>query len=113
MPPARATAAAVDPDVLDCLLDVLDPELGLNVVDLGLVYQATRTGDAIQVAMTLTARACPLGGLIVEEARENLQRRFRDVPSIDVSLVWDPPWNPDFITDRGRKLLGRPPRSEF
>lgn len=111
MNPARATAA--DPDVLDCLLDVLDPELGLNVVDLGLVYRASRTGDAIQVAMTLTTRACPLGGLIVEEAREHLQRRFRDAPSIDVSLVWDPPWSPNLITERGRELLGHSPRSEI
>lgn len=110
---ARASAAAVDQDVLDCLVDVLDPELGLNVVDLGLVYHASRTSGAVQVAMTLTARACPLGGLIVEEAREHLQRRFRDVPSIDVSLVWDPPWSPDFITDRGRELLGHSPRSKF
>jgi metal-sulfur cluster biosynthetic enzyme len=63
--------------------------------------------------MTLTTRACPLGGLIVEEAREHLQRRFRDVPSIDVSLVWDPPWSPHLITERGRELLGHSPRSEI
>ncbi|QRM27660.1 metal-sulfur cluster assembly factor [Microvirga sp. VF16] len=113
MKAAHTTALAVDPDVLECLLDVLDPELGLSVVDLGLVYGASRTSDAIQVAMTLTTRACPLGGMIAEDARERLQRRFRDVSSIDVSLVWDPPWSPDLITDRGRRLLGRSPRSDF
>lgn len=113
MSAARTTALAADPDVLECLLDVLDPELGISIVDLGLVYRASRTTDAIQVVMTLTTRACPLGGMIAEDARERLQRRFRDALSIDVSLVWDPPWSPDLITDRGGGLLGRPPRSEF
>lgn len=68
--PTRSTVPAADPDVLECLRDVLDPELGLSVVDLGLVYRASRTSDAIHVAITLTTRACPLGGMIVEDARE-------------------------------------------
>ncbi len=101
----------LDPDVLNCLTDVLDPEIGLSVVDLGLVYQARRTPDAVAVALTLTTRACPLGGMIMEEARERLAHRFKDVPRIDIRLVWDPAWKPDFITARGQELLGRAPRT--
>ena len=102
---------ALDPDVLNCLTDVLDPEIGLSVVDLGLVYQARRTTDAVEVALTLTTRACPLGEMIVEEARERLAHRFQDAPRIDIRLVWDPVWKPDFITARGQELLGHAPRT--
>ncbi|WP_046868532.1 metal-sulfur cluster assembly factor [Microvirga massiliensis] len=105
-----ATRSSLDPDVLDCLSDVLDPEIGLSIVDLGLVYRAERTANGIDVAMTLTTRSCPLGEMITEDARERLYRRFQDCPRVDVSLVWDPPWHPDRVTDRGRELLGRPPR---
>jgi metal-sulfur cluster biosynthetic enzyme len=99
----------LDPDVLDCLLEVMDPEVGLSVVDLGLVYQAARGDEGIEVALTLTTRACPLGEMIIEDARERLSRRFQDVPRVVVSLVWSPPWNPDRITDRGLELLGHRP----
>lgn len=99
--------SALDPEILDCLMDVMDPEIGLSIVDLGLVYQANRTPEAVQVALTLTTRACPLGEMIVEEARERLTRRFQDASQVDVGLVWDPLWKPDFITARGQELLGR------
>ncbi|MDC7785163.1 metal-sulfur cluster assembly factor [Rhodoplanes sp. TEM] len=108
---AGLVAPPLDPDVIDGLKDVLDPEVGLSVVDLGLVYEARRTADAVTVALTLTARACPLGEMILEDARDALAERFPDVSRIDVALVWDPPWDPDRITDRGLALLGRPPRS--
>jgi metal-sulfur cluster biosynthetic enzyme len=104
------TRSALDPDVLECLQAVLDPEVGLSVVDLGLVYHASREANAIEVALTLTTRACPLGEMIVEDVRERLGHWFQDVSRVDVKLVWEPTWNPDFITDRGLELLGRPPR---
>jgi metal-sulfur cluster biosynthetic enzyme len=100
----------LDPDVLDCLLEVMDPEVGLSVVDLGLVYRAERGDEGVEVALTLTTRACPLGEMIVEDACERLAHSFQDVPRVAVTLVWDPPWNPDRITDRGLELLGHRPR---
>lgn len=100
----------LDPDVRDCLLDVLDPEVGISVVHLGLVYRAVRTRERIDVDLTLTARTCPLAGMIAEEARVCLQRRFNDCPTIEVRLVWSPAWSPDRITDRGLALLGHPVR---
>jgi metal-sulfur cluster biosynthetic enzyme len=109
--PRRPTGTEpLDPDVLDCLLEVMDPEVGLSVVDLGLVYRASRSDDGIAVALTLTPRACPLGEMIVEDARGRLARRFQHVPQVAVGLVWSPPWNPDRITDRGLELLGHRPR---
>jgi metal-sulfur cluster biosynthetic enzyme len=97
---------ASDPEVLEALRGVVDPEVGVNIVDLGLVYRAERTTDAIDVAMTMTTRACPLGEMMLEEARAALVRRFPDVPRIATSLVWDPPWTPTMMTEQGRQQLG-------
>jgi len=101
----------LDPGVLECLQAVMDPEVGLSIVDIGLVYSAIRQPEHIAVAITLTTRSCPLGEMIVEEIREKLAQRFQDTPHIDVHLVWDPPWTPDLITDHGLELLGRRPRN--
>lgn len=107
---SRAANQPLDPDLLECLVDVMDPEIGLSVVDLGLIYRATHDENGINVALTLTTRACPLGEMIIEDARERLASRFPDSPRIGFDLVWQPPWNPDRITDRGRELLGRQPK---
>jgi metal-sulfur cluster biosynthetic enzyme len=100
--------ASLDPDILDALRAVIDPEVGLSIVDLGLVYHAVRMPDAITVAITLTTRACPLGRMIVSEAEAHLRQRFPDADMVDVELVWEPPWKPDRITEHGRVLLGHP-----
>jgi metal-sulfur cluster biosynthetic enzyme len=96
----------LDPDVCACLGEVIDPELGVNIVDLGLVLAATRTAGAIEVAFTLTSRACPLGSLISDEVTEALRAAFPDAGSIVAQLVWDPPWSHEMVTDRGFELLG-------
>lgn len=103
-------AQPLDSDILDCLQDVMDPEIGLSVVDLGLVYHADRTDSGIEVALTLTTRACPLGEMIIEDARGRLMAGFPNAPSVVVNLVWSPSWSPDRITSRGRALLGHAPR---
>ncbi|SFJ04000.1 Metal-sulfur cluster biosynthetic enzyme [Bosea sp. OK403] len=100
----------LDPDLLECLVGVMDPEIGLSVVDLGLVYRATRDESGIDVALTLTSPACPLGEMILEDARERLASRFPDAARIALDLVWHPTWSPDLITDRGRRLLGHQPK---
>lgn len=102
------SAVALDPDILDTLQGVMDPEVGLSIVDLGLVYHAMRAADAITVAITLTTRACPLGRMIVGDAEMRLRQRFPDVGMVDVKLVWEPPWKPDRITEHGRAMLGHP-----
>ncbi len=101
----RNNLLAMNDDILVALKEVMDPELGLNVVDLGLVYRAERRPDGIQVTMAMTSPACPLGELIVEDARLALQARFPDVASIEVELVREPAWTPDRMTDAGRRQL--------
>ena len=95
----------MDHDLLEALKGVNDPELGINIVDMGLVYRAVRTPAGIEVAFTLTTPSCPLGELLAEEAREVLRRQFSDAPSIQVELVWDPPWSPDRMSEAARRLL--------
>jgi metal-sulfur cluster biosynthetic enzyme len=98
----------LDEDILLALKTVIDPELGVNIVDLGLVQRADKTADAIEVALTMTTPACPLGEMLVEEAERALGGRFPEVPSIRVELLRDAVWSPDRMTEEGRRQLGLP-----
>ena len=90
-------------DVEEALRDVVDPELGINVVDLGLIYGITVDSDASAIIdMTLTSAACPLTDVIEDQAAtalEGLVNGFR------INWVWMPPWGPDKITEDGREQL--------
>ncbi len=93
-------------DVLEALKGVADPEIGVNIVDLGLVYRAEHGPEGIEVALTLSTPSCPLSEMIVEEVREALHARFAGAPTIKVELVWDPPWTPERMSEAARRLLG-------
>jgi metal-sulfur cluster biosynthetic enzyme len=80
-------------EILAVLKTVIDPELGINIVDLGLVYHAERTDNVIDIALTMTTPACPLGEMMSEEIKRVLGERFPDVSDIRVDIVWDPPWS--------------------
>lgn len=95
-----------NPKVLAALKGVTDPEIGVNIVDLGLVYRAEHGPEGIEVTLTLSTRSCPLSEMIVEEVREALRANFADAPAIKVELVWDPPWTPDRMSEAARRLLG-------
>lgn len=92
----RALTTQAGPEVLrDLLRDVIDPEIGINIVDLGLVYEVRLSGDSTAtVRMTLTTPGCPLGGYLDDAVREALWG-VPGVRDIDVRIVWDPPWDPD------------------
>ena len=90
-------------DVEEALRDVVDPELGINVVDLGLVYGVTVDGQNHAVIdMTLTSAACPLTDVIEDQTEQSLEGL---VAGYRVNWVWMPPWGPDKITDDGREQL--------
>jgi metal-sulfur cluster biosynthetic enzyme len=94
-----------DPEILEALQNVHDPELGIGIVDLGLVYRAERTAERIDVAVTLTTPSCPLGEMIVEEVRYALEQRFPDGPPVHVELVWEPAWSPERMSETARQLI--------
>ncbi|MBW7902678.1 MAG: metal-sulfur cluster assembly factor [Rhodocyclaceae bacterium] len=87
------------------LRHVIDPEVGMNVVDLGLVYRI-ETEPAVVVEMTMTSPTCPMGDLILEEARHELAEAFPDAPPADIRLVWEPPWHPSMMSDRAKQSFG-------
>ena len=90
-------------DVVEALRDVVDPELGINVVDLGLVYGVTVGQDRIAtIDMTLTSAACPLTDVIEDQTRDALEGLVND---FRINWVWLPPWGPDKITEDGREQL--------
>jgi metal-sulfur cluster biosynthetic enzyme len=102
-------------DVLQALRDCYDPEIPVNIVDLGLIYRVTLTPDAnskrafprqrVQVVMTMTSPGCPSHVMIMETVRN----RLAGVPEISeavVNLVWEPAWTPDRISQKAREQLG-------
>ncbi len=93
-------------DLRQALMQVLDPEVGVNIVDLGLVYEVRLADGRVEVDLTMTAPSCPMGSTIVEEAREVLAARLPADTSIAVSLVWDPPWEPSMMSEQAREHFG-------
>ena len=107
LPPVPTDAAAASTltveDVTEAMKDVVDPELGINVVDLGLVYGVDIDDESrVTLDMTLTSAACPLTDVITDQTEMALEGLANDVA---INWVWMPPWGPDKITDDGREML--------
>ena len=94
-------------DVLDELRNILDPELQLSIVDLGLIYRVEVTKERIEIDYTLTTPGCPEGPLIEMEVQETL-REITDIDDIRVNLVWEPRWGPERMSEELRVSLGYP-----
>jgi len=92
--------------LLDSLMQVIDPEVGINIVDLGLVYAVHLTDTEATVEMTLTTPGCPLHASIEAAVKRALTGNHPELTSVTVRIVWDPRWNVDFITAEGRRQLG-------
>lgn len=92
--------------VRECLRQVDDPELGENVVDLGLVYRIAVEGSRVEVLMTVTSPTCPLGELLATEAAAAIRRRCPEFEEVDVRIVLFPPWHPGLISDDAKRRLG-------
>ena len=103
VPTGGGTATATQDDIVEAMKDVVDPELGINVVDLGLVYGVTiDQNNHAAIDMTLTSAACPLTDVIEDQAATALE----DITTgFTINWVWMPPWGPDKITDDGREQL--------
>lgn len=91
--------------ILDALRLVIDPEIGCNIVDLGLVYRIAMENGVVEVRMTLTTPGCPMHETICWGVK-NVLLAIDGVHDVQVDLVWDPPWNPAMMTDAGRAMTG-------
>jgi len=106
---AQAAGASLEETIWAALKNCYDPEIPVNIVDLGLIYsldvQDSPAGAAVEVKMTLTAPGCGMGPAIAEDAKRNILT-VPGVASADVALTWDPPWSPDRISGDGKAKLG-------
>jgi metal-sulfur cluster biosynthetic enzyme len=105
----RSMASFGPDDVRESLKTVYDPEIGINIVDLGLIYdvdveQSDGKND-VTITMTLTSMACPLGPVIMQEVNRALDG-MPDLGEVGVNLVWSPPWSPDMMTEDAKDELG-------
>src|SRR5215470_1270375 len=94
----------IDPELLEVLRDVSDPELPLSLVDMGLIYGVWLDGGNAYVKLTYTSMGCPCAEFIVEDVRERLLRED-GVARVDVEIVWDPPWSKRMLSQEARETL--------
>lgn len=90
--------------IYNALRKIIDPELGINIVDLGLIYELQIHGGEVGIRMTLTTRGCPMHGIYIH-AVERAIRELAGVTAANVEVVWEPRWNPDMISPEGRQAL--------
>jgi len=91
--------------VYEALQECYDPEIPVNIVDLGLIYDVEVNDDRVAVKMTLTAPGCGMGAMIANDARQRILA-LENVVEATVDLVWEPPWNPSMISDTAKQKLG-------
>jgi metal-sulfur cluster biosynthetic enzyme len=95
----------MDQDVIRSLEGIVDPELGIDIVDLGLIYRAEHRTTGIEVVMTMTSPSCPMSEFLMAQVNDALHRRFPD-SAVHVTLTWSPPWSPARVNDTIRQRLG-------
>lgn len=91
-------------EIREELKQVSDPEIGMDIENLGLVYEVKIDGDRVYIKMTMTAPTCPVTPWILSEAQRVVEN-LEGVEAADVELVWEPPWNPDMMTDEAKEAL--------
>jgi metal-sulfur cluster biosynthetic enzyme len=92
-------------EVIDALRQVEDPELGMDIVDLGLLYNVEVLGPRVKVTHSLTSMGCPVGPMIQEDIHR-VTSELDGVEDVDVELTWDPPWTPERMSDDAKFILG-------
>ncbi len=99
-------ANKIEIQIYDALKDVIDPELGINIIDMGLIYKIEyNETEGIKLEMTFSSKGCPMGDTITNDITSTLNDAFPDI-KLNIQTVWDPVWTSDFITPKGKELLG-------
>ncbi len=106
MNPSVVDGAISTETVYSILRKVVDPEVGINVVDMGLIYDVVVQGDRVEVTMTLTSPACPMGAHLADESRQTITDALGPSVQVEVNLAWEPAWSPEMMSDEAKQLLG-------
>ena len=93
-------------EVFEALHQVEDPELGMDIIELGLVYDVEVADDKVKVIHSLTSMGCPAGPMIQEDIHSSVKANFPDVEDVEIELTWDPPWTPERMSDDAKFILG-------
>lgn len=101
-----AGPAALRQPVIDALTRVVDPELAMSIVDVGLIYGVNVSTGQLQVLLTMTSAACPVADIIIEEIEAELDPITPSGLQIQVELTWTPAWSPDRMSERGKRFMG-------
>ena len=104
--PRDAHDPPAEGSVREALRSVIDPEVGMNIVDLGLVYGVQAGPQRVVVDLTMTTPACPMSGMISDDAREAISEAFPDVAEVVIRLVWDPPWDQSKMSAHAKRHFG-------
>lgn len=99
--------------IREALRKVDDPEVGINIVDLGLIYRVDVNGDKVAIEMTMTSPACPMGDMILDDMEAALDRILPPTAFLDILLVWTPPWEPSMMSPAAKARLGWTPGTSF
>jgi len=91
--------------IYEKLKEIYDPEVGINIVDMGLIYSLDIIDNKVEITMTLTSPGCPAGPQILSQV-DNQVKTFADVEDVDIKVVWSPPWSPDMLSEEARDQLG-------
>ena len=92
-------------EVWETLKNCYDPEIPINIVDLGLVYDVNLDDDVVKIKMTLTAPGCPMSSFMIDDVRQKVMA-VDSVKDVFVDVVWDPPWNPSMMSQEAKTKLG-------
>jgi metal-sulfur cluster biosynthetic enzyme len=92
--------------IREILKQIYDPEIGVNIVDLGLVYNIEIKPEEVHIQLTMTSPACPLHGVITRNMDKILRQTFPELGPMTIELVWEPPWKPEMMSDAAKKQLG-------
>jgi metal-sulfur cluster biosynthetic enzyme len=103
--PYRGSEALRGP-IMAALQEVHDPEIGMSILDVGLVYEVAADAGRVDIRMTMTSAACPLADQIIDDIEFQLEQVLPEGRRVEVELCWDPPWSPEKMSERGRRLMG-------
>jgi metal-sulfur cluster biosynthetic enzyme len=93
-------------EVVQALHQVEDPELGMDIVELGLLYDVEVEGPKVKVTYSLTSMGCPAGPMIDDDIRNVVQAEFPDIEQLETEVTWEPPWTPERMSDDAKFILG-------